>query len=701
MQSYSAESLAPAAVVPGQPAPLRSAEPAICPAALASLAASLPEFSALSALGALGPDRYAVARAKGVPPVLELGVIRLAPRRPSAAAPEHSKRCHPYVAMHLGGRDLEDERGAPLEGRELAGAAAAALRALRALHATGRVHRDVKPSNFVAARPVEHAARALALQRCRAALDAAAAKEGAAAAAGAGAGAVEQPPAAKAAPAPAPAPDHDRGDDNDDLALAAAAASLPPAPWPFPDVCPAAAAAPLSRPRLYLIDYGFARRLDEEPRDKRGRVLFHGTPDFASLRALQGCPQTAKDDYESLCYVLIQLATGRLPWRLTTNSAAARGWTADELASFARRKVALFERAAAQGAVPPFVEKLLRYLWSLRAEEGADDARVDALVAAAGAWRARPRAPSEDWSSDGAGEEAEEEEELADYDGEAGLLTDEDLGASPRLGRGKVVPATEAEAEEEQEEEEEEEKAPPAPRPLAARRQLPPAPRSSLVGPRASCPPDVPPTAAAARPCRRRRALSAPASRLACAEGELDAAADRVAAAAPVAADAAVEAAALAAELAVAPPIVALHQAREPGDARGAAVVLEQLGDRELLLQEEAEGGAAAAAAEEGPPAAAAAVEDGLLALDDPVAPPPRALGAKRPAPLPPISAAEDGKEEAQAGVETAADGDKENVAVPAADAAVAPPPPPAAKRLRLSEDFGRQRQILLEEADE
>ena len=67
---------------------------------------------------------------------------------------------------------------------------------------------------------------------------------------------------------------------------------------------------------------------------------------------------------------------------------------------------------------------------------------------------------------------------------------------------------------------------------------------------------------------------------------------------------------------------MALHQARELGDARGAAVVLEQLGDREMLRreeeeEEEQEGGAAAAAraTEVGP---AVGGEDGPGARDGP-----------------------------------------------------------------------------------
>ena len=55
----------------------------------------------------------------------------------------------------------------------------------------------------------------------------------------------------------------------------------------------------------------------------------------------------------------------------------------------------------AQGLVPPFVERLVRYLWSLRAEEDADEGRVDAIVKTARSWRGRPRAYSEDdWSEE-------------------------------------------------------------------------------------------------------------------------------------------------------------------------------------------------------------------------------------------------------------------------------------------------------------
>jgi len=78
-----------------------------------------------------------------------------------------------------------------------------------------------------------------------------------------------------------------------------------PAAWPRPrEPCAAAAAAPLCRPRIYLIDYGFARAVDDEPRDRRGRVLFPGTPILPRCALSRGAPsgpRTTSRRWPTLC----------------------------------------------------------------------------------------------------------------------------------------------------------------------------------------------------------------------------------------------------------------------------------------------------------------------------------------------------------------------------------------------------------------
>jgi len=706
-----------------------------------------------------------------------MGVVRLAPpaaaaaaggpptaRGAGAAAP---RRLHPYIAMHLCGRDLEEE-GEVLGGRELARTASAALAALRHVHARGRVHRDVKPSNFALARAVEHAALHAALRRQE---EEGEGEEGGEAGAGVGmaaatgAGAVQLEAGATPAPSAAPAPEEaaptgeateeDGGGGGNGATGGGPAATTTltpkthqgPAAWPRPrEPCAAAAAAPLCRPRIYLIDYGFARAVDDEPRDRRGRVLFHGTPDFASLRALQGCPQRPKDDLEALAYVLLQLSTGRVPWRLTTNSAAARGWTSDELAGFARRKAALFERAVAQGLVPPFVERLVRLLWSLGPEEEPDAARVNAILEMARAWRGCPRGPSDDDVTEDLEEEEEDCEERTEDDGrgeeeEEGLARAawehereaaaarrglaESGGGAPSpvpLGAG-VVPATTAEGDDDEQVEAQGRAR------AAALCAVGDAGRPAPGATHASGPPDVPPFPSAAadhavRRASRRVVLSAPPA-LASHEGELDAAAATFGApgAAPAAIVDAAEAAALAAELAeAAAPVVAMHRVGADG-----AVALELLGDREAvaeLAHEQAQGeqaaasdapeAAAAQAAAAAPLPPAAAVEDGALLPLEPVAVAAAPLPvAPLPAasPSPPVLARAGDKreqppsarrvEEEEAEAAAAAAADKENAApVLVAAAAAVVGLAPAHKRLRLSIESGRH-QMLLEEPDE
>lgn len=68
------------------------------------------------------------------------------------------------------------------------------------------------------------------------------------------------------------------------------------------------------------------------------RAHFVGTPDYASIQALRNHHQTPRDDLESLGYALLELTTGDVPWELTTNSAAERGWSDEELFKMADAK---------------------------------------------------------------------------------------------------------------------------------------------------------------------------------------------------------------------------------------------------------------------------------------------------------------------------------------------------------------------------
>jgi len=73
--------------------------------------------------------------------------------------------------------------------------------------------------------------------------------------------------------------------------------------------------------RVFLMDFGLAKKFV----DGRSGVNMHvsyrenkkglaGTPRYASARTARGIQQSRRDDIESLCYVLVYLATGALPW---------------------------------------------------------------------------------------------------------------------------------------------------------------------------------------------------------------------------------------------------------------------------------------------------------------------------------------------------------------------------------------------------
>ncbi|CAD8200475.1 unnamed protein product [Paramecium pentaurelia] len=66
--------------------------------------------------------------------------------------------------------------------------------------------------------------------------------------------------------------------------------------------------------KIYLIDFGISKETDSNLIHKKKQFSFIGTSRYASIAAHQGIEQTAKDDLESLGYVLIYLTTQRLPW---------------------------------------------------------------------------------------------------------------------------------------------------------------------------------------------------------------------------------------------------------------------------------------------------------------------------------------------------------------------------------------------------
>lgn len=72
------------------------------------------------------------------------------------------------------------------------------------------------------------------------------------------------------------------------------------------------------RARVVLLDFGLAKKYTTSSRQLRApstkTVPFRGTDDFGSLSALLGGEQTRLDDLESLCWALLELHFGGLPW---------------------------------------------------------------------------------------------------------------------------------------------------------------------------------------------------------------------------------------------------------------------------------------------------------------------------------------------------------------------------------------------------
>ncbi|XP_017075208.2 casein kinase I [Drosophila eugracilis] len=75
----------------------------------------------------------------------------------------------------------------------------------------------------------------------------------------------------------------------------------------------------VNKDRLYLIDFGLAKKYWDEVENKHvqhktgGRMT--GTARYASINAMQGGVQSRRDDLESLSYVLMYLLRGSLPWQ--------------------------------------------------------------------------------------------------------------------------------------------------------------------------------------------------------------------------------------------------------------------------------------------------------------------------------------------------------------------------------------------------
>ena len=69
---------------------------------------------------------------------------------------------------------------------------------------------------------------------------------------------------------------------------------------------------------IYLIDFGLMKLYKDSngshiPFREKGK--FVGTARYASISNHQGTEQSRKDDLEAICYIMIYLLKGSLPWQ--------------------------------------------------------------------------------------------------------------------------------------------------------------------------------------------------------------------------------------------------------------------------------------------------------------------------------------------------------------------------------------------------
>lgn len=73
--------------------------------------------------------------------------------------------------------------------------------------------------------------------------------------------------------------------------------------------------------KLYLIDFGFCKSYLEDGRHVKMKPIHNiiGSINYASIWAHNRCQLSRRDDLESLCYVLLFLFRGKLPWQDKTD----------------------------------------------------------------------------------------------------------------------------------------------------------------------------------------------------------------------------------------------------------------------------------------------------------------------------------------------------------------------------------------------
>lgn len=134
-----------------------------------------------------------------------------------------------------------------------------------------------------------------------------------------------------------------------------------------------------SSSKLFIIDYGLAKKfvydstgehISREPeKDKR---LFVGSLRYCSINCIEGGTQSRKDDLESALYMIVEWASGDLPWKRSIRGPSTH-------ATIKKIKTQLTAETLGRG-LPKEIQTLFRYLRSLQFEDRPDyDSMVSIL----------------------------------------------------------------------------------------------------------------------------------------------------------------------------------------------------------------------------------------------------------------------------------------------------------------------------------
>lgn len=129
-----------------------------------------------------------------------------------------------------------------------------------------------------------------------------------------------------------------------------------------------------NKEEIYLIDFGLSCRQDEPFREDA--YWFVGSIDYASLNAMYSSAPSPKDDLESLCYSMMTLLQGPLPFQsLNENGKRRRG--DDFCASLLWKSQAVDEMCATYADV---FEKYLKYAKSIKTIEAKDYSNLRDII---------------------------------------------------------------------------------------------------------------------------------------------------------------------------------------------------------------------------------------------------------------------------------------------------------------------------------